>query len=188
MKKIIRTILLSILCIMFCSGLINIISDYNNKKWQPYQQGDTLTFLSSNGDTAKWDILQIEKVHNPSDPLLLWKPWIYSTFVCTKKDLGGIIVNISIKSGKRTIILEPCFRRGTLRIKENETKLTKMKYHHSEVLVLKPDHDDWHGDPYLQTVYWSPQYGYIKVFYSDSTEWELISFIRNGISLYKREP
>lgn len=162
------------------------IHNYSDKIWQPYQQGDSLVFFNNKGDTIRWGISQIDTRSNPSDPLLLLNHRIYSTFVSTMSNFDAII-HIREEESIKTIYFEPRFRRGCIKVIEDEknhTNLDSIKYNQMDLFKITPHPTDLRIEPYQKTIYWSSQYGYIKIFYSDGVVWELKSLSRNGLIIY----
>lgn len=162
--------------------------NYEERIWQPYQQGDSLLFFNNKGDSIRCGIYSIRSFSNPSDPLLLLNHRIYSTFVSTTDFLDAII-NIHEELGVKTIYFEPPFQRGRIRIIENEKNqenLDSIKYNQMDLLKISPHPKDVKIEPYQKMIYWSSQYGYVKIFYSDNVVWELMEFKRNGKTLYKK--
>lgn len=172
-----------ILYLVICSYTHN----YTDKVWQPYQVGDSLTFSSNKGDTVTWGISQINSYSNSSDPLLLLTHRIYSTFVSTIGNFDAII-NIDVEQGIKTIYFEPRFRRGTIKIIDNEKikkNVAPIRYNQMDLFRITPHETDLRIEPYQDSIYWSTQYGYIKVFYSNGIVWELQSLTRNGEVIYE---
>lgn len=172
-----------ILYLVICSYSHN----YTDKIWQPYQEGDSLEFFSNKGDTVKWGISQIKNISNSSDPLLLLNHRIYSTFVGTIRNFDAII-HIREELGNKTIYFEPRFRRGYMRVIANEKSqknVTSIRYNQMNLLKITAHETDLRIEPFQDSIYWSTQYGYIKVFYSDGVIWELKSFEKNGQIIYE---
>ncbi|MBQ7238556.1 MAG: hypothetical protein IJS20_07175 [Bacteroidales bacterium] len=168
-------------------SVISWTHDYTDKVWQPYQVGDSLTFINNKGDSVKWGISEIEECSHPSDPLLVLNHRIFSTFVSTIRNFDAI-VHIREESGQKTVILAPRFRRDRISLIENEKNqknVESRKYNQMDVLVITPHEKDFKSPPYLDSLYWSSQYGFIKVFYSDDECWELKSFVRKGEIIYE---
>lgn len=193
MKSIIRNIKnFSLIAFFLLIGRIlylviaSNIHNYSDKIWQPYQQGDSLVFFNNKGDIIRWGISQIDTRSNPSDPLLLLNHRIYSTVVSTMSNFDAII-HIREEEGIKTIYFEPRFRRGSIKViedKKNHTNLDSIKYNQMDLFKITPHQTDLRIEPYQKTIYWSSQYGFIKIFYSDGVVWELKSLSRNGQIIY----
>lgn len=161
------------------------IHDYNDKLWQPYHSGDSLEFVSNRGDTAKWVIHKILKSNNVESTLFFYNDLMMDTNV--KINEFSSIVFIRTVHGVTSVFFEPEFRRGEIRIikdEKNPQNLKTIRYNQMELFKITPHEKDVLVEPFLQAIYWSPQYGYIKVIYSDGLEWELSSFTRHGNVLY----
>ncbi len=195
MKSIFKFFLV-LFCLIFLSIFLRLAylaidswtHDYTDKVWQPYQVGDSLTFINNKGDSVKWGISNIEDVSNPSDPLLFLNHRIFSTFVSTIGNFDAI-VDISVESNVKTICFEPRFRRDRISVYEGKKNRSKnvfsREYNQLKVLRISPHDKDFKSPPYLDSLYWSSQFGFIKVFYSDRETWELKSFDRKGKVIYE---
>ncbi len=167
--------------------VISLTHNYTDNVWQPYQVGDSLTFINNKGDSVKWGISEIEESSHPSDPLLVLNHRIFSTFVSTIDNFDAI-VHIRVESGQKTVIFEPRFRRDKISLIENEknqNNVESRKYNQMDVLRITPHDKDFKSPPYLDSLYWSSQFGFIKVLYSDGETWELKSFERKGKVIYE---
>ncbi len=161
--------------------------NYEEQVWQPYQQGDSLFFFNNIGDTVRWGIFQVDNRSNPSDPLLPLSHRRYSTTVSTT-DYFDAIIDIDEELGIKRINFEPRFCRGYIRVLDNEkfkNNVAPIRYNQMDLLRITPHETDLRIEPYQDSIYWSTQYGYIKVFYSNGVIWELKSFERNGEVLYE---
>lgn len=178
-------ILLLIGRILYLVIVVNI-HNYDEPVWQPYQQGDSMVFFNNRGDTVCCGIYSIENVSNPSSPLSPLEHWIFSTFVNTSE--FETIIDVSEELGVKRIDFEPLFQRGNIEVIEgekNQTNLGSINYNQMDLLKITPHPNDLLIEPYLQMIYWSSQYGYVKVFYSDGEIWELNTLNRNGEIIYE---
>jgi hypothetical protein len=164
--------------------LLCILShNYGDRVWQPYQEGDSLIYYNNHGDTVKLIISQIQKKSFPSEQLLPFSHWKYRTMVDIAPQ-NHTIVDIITELGKKRVYLSPPFSRNNIFIGEEETSLETFQYNQMDVIKIERYEKDWH-DPYVKTIFWSSQFGYIKVFYSDGETLELQSFTRNGKCKYE---
>lgn len=161
--------------------------DYEDEVWQPYQKGDSFVFINDKGDSANWVICQIRNRDSPSDPLLPLAHRKYITIVCVDDPdpWKSHIVKIINKLGKKSAEFKFPSSRSSIYVHLDETPIETLRYNQLEVIQIEKYHKDWEGDPYLQKIYWSSNFGYIKAIYSDGETWELLSFTRDGKCLYQ---
>ena len=161
----------------------NLGHNYGDRVWQPFETRDSMVFNSSKGDTVGFCISQIVRYNSPSEPLLpLSHPRISTVVYITSHNRA--IVDISTELGKKKVTLNAPFRVSHINVYENEASLRCFKINDIDVILLERNETNRDGSPYLQKVYWSSQYGYIRAIYSDGETWELKSFTRNGKSMY----
>ncbi len=175
---LLRTVYLAIVC---------YTHDYNDKVWQPYLVGDTMFFSNNKGDSTEWNIFEIRNGDNFLSPVFFMNPLIISSLVGTN-DYSAVI-HIRTYSGQKSIYFHPEFKgRNCIEVREYEKRqknVSPSRYRNMDILKIIPHEKVFRKEPFLDSIYWSSQYGYIKVFYSDGEIWELKSFKRNGEIVYE---
>lgn len=162
-----------------------------DKVWQPYQVGDSMVYVSNKGEMIMDSIVEIQKTHNPSDEWAPWKHWIHSIWVMTMRSDGRSVILFHREKLKKTVYYTPPFKLAperTVIIKEKHQKnLDTIQYNQHQLFKITPHSQDYSYKDYVDSIYWSPQVGFIKVFYHEGDVWELVTFYRGGEVLYKKE-
>lgn len=168
-----------------------------DKVWQPYQLGDSMVYVSNKGEMVMDSISEIKKAHNPSDEWAPWKHWIHTVWVDTRRvyppsrENFRPIIQFDREKLKKTVYYKPQFKLAperTVIIKEKHQKnLDTIQYNQHLLFKITPHSQDYSYNDYVDSIYWSPQVGFVKVFYHDGDVWELVTFYRGGEVLYKKE-
>ena len=168
-----------------------------DKVWQPYQVGDSMVYVSNKGEMVKDSISEIKKAHNPSDEWAPWKHWIHTVWVRTRRfyppsrENFRPIIQFDREKLKKTVYYEPsvkdAFRRRVIIKEKHQKNLDTIQYNQHQLYKITPHSQDIINEDGMDSIYWSPQVGFVKVYYHDGDVWELVTFYRGGEVLYKKE-
>lgn len=171
--------LITVLLMLFSCRTYNI--SQSDLEWQPYKEGDILTFESSEGERETIEIKNVEVYKNPDDPLAVFPNKLQSVFVIAQKNVfemnasrKGTAIHFAIRLGNK----ELKYPSTILGIKELE-KIIKEDGNY--VIEAKEFYDNMKDEPFdLRYIYWSKEYGYLGLEFKDKYKWILKSFVRGG--------
>lgn len=182
LKKII--VLLAIALSMFSCKTYKLSK--SDLEWQPYKVGDKLVFKSNKDEMDTIQIKSVE-IHNAeNDPLALFPSILQSLYVIDNKreilelssSKPGSNILFSIKLGKNNLK----YPSTILSIKEMSILETKNGKYIIEATEFYDNMKDVSFD--LRYIYWSKEFGYLGIEYSDNYIWTLKSFIRDGEEIF----
>jgi hypothetical protein len=158
-------------------------------EWQPYRKGDLLVFKSNFGEIDTIIVRSIETYKNPDDPLAILPNNMQSIFVNGKQNI------LEIDAGKKESYIHFTLKLGDKYLKypnivKSIKELDKEKSKQNKIVAIeaKEYYDNLKElDFDLKNIYWSKEYGYIKLEFKNEYYWELQSFIRNGKNLIENK-
>lgn len=195
-------------CLFSCGKVYNLSSE--DRKWQPYKDGDLLIFESNQSLPIKVNILSIEMklMSSPEDwsffPTKTETLYVNGNYTHkTKKSINGQLYDSSyteiITIGKGggdnkaylyfkldkispNVLRTPSISLSTEKIQSLPKKIYKNNESFTVYKILGQEQADnlKEFESNLEYFYYSKEYGYLKFVYNDGNSYQLKKFIRNG--------
>ena len=187
------TTIIEAFCILCFSTFSLSCSTYklteSDLEWQPYREGDLLVFKSNLGEIDTIIVRSIETYNNPDDPLAFLPNKIQSLFVNGKQNI------LELDAGKKESYIHFTLKLGDKNLRcpniiKSIKELAKKKSGQNEIIEIEATeyYDNLKELNFdLKNIYWSKEYGYIKLEFKNQYNWELQSFIRNGKNLIENK-
>lgn len=199
---------INIIVVILTLFMINACTKYKltkeDKKWQPYKEGDVLIFKSSKNEVDSIFISKIETSINGDDPLTpksfnqslfidadvsLKKPRIQNKKPYYRESIGTLSMYaeksgsyITFSLNKKNDTLDYPTLELSIDSLANLFKIrSKLKYKSIEISL--GDNNDFSHD--LKNYWWSKEFGYVRYEFKNGYYWELKKFLRKGKDILK---
>ena len=190
MNKLTSNIVVSLF--MCFSTLLLSCSSYklseHDLDWQPYRKGDLLIFKSNTEEIDTIKVRSVETYNNPDDPLAFFPNSIESIFVSGEQNI------LELQAGKNCSFIHFTLKLGDKNLKYPNVvisvkELDQNQSNNNEIVVIKANeyYDNLKDLKFdLKSIYWSKEFGYIKMEFNNEYFWELQSFVRGEKNLMKK--
>ena len=201
----------SIIMIFLTLFMLNACTKYKltkeDKKWQPYKEGDVLVFKSSKNEIDTIFVKDISVNSHTANPLdvspyyqgmsvtgeiTLQKPFhnssghIFNTEFIDILSLGASkdYSSITFSLKKRSDTLKYPSTRLSIRALNSLFK-TKARLKYGSIEIEAKEESDLPFNYDLKNYWWSKEFGYVRYEFKNGYYWELHEFVRKGKNILK---